>query len=226
MSHRPTLSVRRAYRLWAPTYGDENAVSALEDRVVRGLTPSLDGLALLDAACGTGRRLPGPGSGVAWSLGVDLVPEMLARGREDGRTAPLLVADIRALPLRGDLFDLVWCRLALGHLRRPDPVYRELARVSRRGARLVVSDFHADAIAAGHVRTFRDRGGALHRVEHHVHTAQDHERAAGAAGWRMELSVDAPAGEPERSFYAGAGRLEQWERERGLPLVLALRFVR
>ncbi|MFW6078218.1 MAG: hypothetical protein ACODAE_01265, partial [Gemmatimonadota bacterium] len=53
------LPARDAYRLWARTYDEaETAVSALDELAVRRLTPPLDGLTLLDAACGTGRRLP------------------------------------------------------------------------------------------------------------------------------------------------------------------------
>jgi malonyl-CoA O-methyltransferase len=152
---------------------------------------------------------------------------MLARAaRTPGRARALAAADVRALPFGDGIFDVLWCRLALGHLGEPDGAYRELARVALRGARLVVSDVHEAAIAAGHVRTFRDAAGVLQAVEHHVHGARRHERAAVAAGWALESVVDAPAGPEERPFYERAGRLDQLERERELPLVLVMRFRR
>jgi malonyl-CoA O-methyltransferase len=219
------LPARHAYRLWAPRYDDETAVSALEDRVVGGLAPDLAGRALLDAACGTGRRLPA-GSGPARAVGVDLVPEMLARARAAGRSRSLVAADLRALPFGDARFDVIWCRLALGHLREIGPAYVEFARVARADAHLVVSDFHADAVAAGHTRTFRDTDGRVRTVEHHLHQAGDHVRAAAAWGWRLERELEAPAGEPERPFYERAGRLSQFDRERSLPLILVMRFRR
>jgi SAM-dependent methyltransferase len=222
---------------------DETAVTALEDRVVSGLTPSLRGRALLDAACGTAWRLEPERVHTRLAVGVDLVPEMLSRAGRDAARGPrrepgadarrghprplhLAAADLRALPFGEALFDVVWCRLALGYLAELDRAYRELGRVARPTARLVVSDFHPAAVAAGHTRTFRDRAGVLRTVEDHVHTADDHARAARDAGWRLERALDVPAGEPEKPFYERVGRLDQLERERELPLVLALLFAR
>src|SRR5690606_10510343 len=95
-----------------------------------------------------------------------------------------------ALPLRDGVFDLVWCRLVAGHIAGLPALYRELARVCRPGAVLVVTDFHPAAVRAGHERTFRDAAGRIHAVEHHVHEAEDHERAACAAGLALERRRD------------------------------------
>ena len=51
------LAAAEAYRLWAPSYSEETAISFLEDKLVTAMTPPLRGLSLLDAGCGTGRRL-------------------------------------------------------------------------------------------------------------------------------------------------------------------------
>ena len=215
------LPVREAYRLWAPRYYEESAVSALEDRTVSGLTPPLKGRLLLDAGCGTGRRLPSGPEGPLRAIGVDLVPEMLAAARNRGVT-PLAAGDIRALPLASDAFDVVWCRMALGHLPELTTAYRELARVTCSGGRLIVSDFHPEAVAAGHTRTFRDTKGRSHAVEHHMHSVAEHERAARAVGWTIDGTSEVAAGPEERAFYERSERVEQFERERGLALVLAL----
>lgn len=54
------LATRAAYRLWAETYDEENPLTTLDESAVRAFTPELQGLDLLDAACGTGRRLAFP----------------------------------------------------------------------------------------------------------------------------------------------------------------------
>lgn len=225
------LPARDAYRLWAPTYEVETVVSALEDRVVRELELAGAGRSLLDVGCGTGRRLRAPGAAGRRAVGVDLAPEMLAvANRSNAQAAAsrpgitLVAGDARALPLRSSLFDRLWCRLVLGHVRRTAPVYRELRRVATDDATLVVSDVHPDAVAAGHSRTFRDQAGLLRTVEHHVHTPDEHRRVAAAAGWTCRRTVEAPAGAAERPFYERAGREEQFERERALPLVLVMWF--
>lgn len=215
------LAARDAYRLWAPTYGEENAVSWLENRLAAEMTPPLAGLRLLDAGCGTGRRLHGTGASRA--VGVDLSPEMLAAGSGD---AELLLGDLRALPLADRSFDFIWCRLAIGHLPDCRPIYSELARVADRGAKLVVTDFHPEAHAAGHRRSFRDSDGLVREVEHHVHHPSDHLAAADAAGLQWIETREARIGPDTRRFYAEAGRAELYAQHGGLPVVLALAFER
>jgi malonyl-CoA O-methyltransferase len=215
------LAARDAYRLWAPTYGEENAVSWLENRLAAEMTPPLAGLRLLDAGCGTGRRLRGTEASRA--VGVDLSPEMLAAG---GGGAELLVGDLRTLPLADRSFDVLWCRLAIGHVPDCAPVYAELARVADRGARLLVTDFHPEAHAAGHRRSFRDSDGLVREVEHHVHRPSDHLAAAGAAGLELIETREARIGPEVRCFYEEAGRAGQYAEHQGLPVILALAFRR
>ncbi len=218
------LPAREAYRLWADQYESETAVSALEDRLVS--ERSLGGArALLDAGCGTGRRLAAVKGRVALATGVDLVPEMPRAGRRlDPERSGLVVSDLRALPYADGTFDLLWCRLVLGHLRELEGAYRELRRVAVDGAELVVTDFHPAASAAGHSRTFRDAEGHVHQVEHHVHARERHAAAARGTGWSLEASIDGVPGLQERPYYDRAGRGEQFERERALPLVLMMCF--
>lgn len=216
------LAARDAYRLWAPTYGEENAVSWLENELAAEMTPPLAGLRLLDAGCGTGRRLRG--TDAARAVGVDFSPEMLAA--DDGNAAELLVGDLRILPLADQTFDVLWCRLAIGHLADCRPVYAELARVADEGARLVVTDFHPDAHAAGHRRSFRDCGGLVREVEHHVHQPADHLAAAGAAGLEPIETREARIGPEVRRFYEQAGHEALYPQHEGLPVILALAFRR
>jgi malonyl-CoA O-methyltransferase len=219
------LPARDAYRLWAPTYGAENPTTALDQTAVEQLTPPLVGKGLLDAGCGTGRRLPGAGpKGPRWTVGIDLVPEMLRRGKHRTPELRLAAADLRALPFDDRRFDAVWCRLAIGHVVELDRAYSELARVTRRGGCLIVTDFHPEATRAGHVRSFRDAEGTLHVIAHHLHEPLDHQHAAARAGLSFDTRLDLVVGPPVRAFYETAGLLDRYVQQRGLPLVLALRF--
>jgi malonyl-CoA O-methyltransferase len=220
----PPLAPRAAYRLWAPSYEAETAISAVDDRLVAELTPPLGGLRLLDAGCGTGRRLRAV-DGAALAAGADLTWEMLAAGA-DGHPRPLAAADVRALPFAAASFDVVWCRLVIGHLPHPTPVYAELARVCAPGGTVVATDFHPDAARAGHTRSFRDARGTVHDVEHHVHTVDDHLAAAAAAGLTLTERADGRIDGALRPFYARAGRLDRFAADEGLAIVLALSFRR
>ena len=225
--HPAPLAARDAYGLWAPTYDRETAVSALENRGVGALTPPLSGRALLDAGCGTGRRLPSPSpDGPSLVVGLDLVLGMLVQGHETVADGVQLVAgDLRALPLPAGLFDVIWCRLALGHLPALEGAYREIARVAREGVCVIVTDLHPEAARAPAVRTFRDTDGVLHAVEHHLHEVADHEREARRAGLWLDARLDLMIGPEVRRFYEDAGALRRYEEQRGLPIVLALRLV-
>jgi malonyl-CoA O-methyltransferase len=223
----PPLPPREAYRLWAPVYEGETAVSFVDDRLVAALTPPLLGRRLLDAGCGTGRRLRDLEE-PALVAGADLTWEMLACGRaaEDAGPALLAAADIRALPFATRSFDVVWCRLVVGHLSTLHAAYAELARVCRPGGTVIVTDFHPEAARAGHTRSFRDAGGRLHHVEHHVHLPRDHRRAAKAAGLELTARRDGCVGPDLRPFYQRADRMDRYEADAGLRIVLALAFSR
>lgn len=219
------LSVREGYRLWAPTYANETAISHLEAQLAAALTPPLSGLRLLDAGCGTGRRLLG--AGAVSAVGIDLSPEMLAAGIgcRAGSDTRTMVGDVRDLPLPNRAFDVVWCRLVMGHIPDCAPAYAELARVADVGAHVLVTDFHPAAHAAGHRRTFRS-GDTVHEVEHYVHDVARHVAAASSAGLELVEIQEAQIGPDVRPFYERAGRLSLYEEHLGLPVVLALAFRR
>jgi malonyl-CoA O-methyltransferase len=217
------LKARDAYRSWAATYDDENALSTLEDEAARSLTPCLPGKTLLDAACGTGRRIR---SISTRAVGVDLVYEMLTAEKRDRAGSRLVNADLHALPFADRTFDVIWCRLVLGHLPELGSAYAELSRVCVPDAAVVVTDFHPAAARAGHVRSFRDESGVRHVVEHYIHETADHEHAAARAGLRLVRSLEPTVGQEIRSFYAATSALDVYEAQVGLALVNALLFAR
>jgi malonyl-CoA O-methyltransferase len=216
-----SLSARDAYRRWAPDYESETAISYLENQIVATLRLPSANRRLLDAGCGTRRRLRT--SRAALAVGVDLTPEMLVSSPGGGVVA---AGDLRALPLASETFDIVWCRLAIGHLRELDLAYAELARVARPGGAVVVTDFHPDAVAAGHRRTFRDGAGVVQEIEHYVHTPEEHLAAASASHLDLIARRDGKVGAIVRPFYARAGRLTTYAEQRGVRIVLALAYRR
>lgn len=215
-----------AYRRWAPTYDQENVVTALDCEFVEQLSPSAVGLRLLDAGCGTGRRLVG--TGAVSAVGVEPCEEMLMAGRQAHRFGPevqFFIGDVRSLPLPDASFDLVWHRLVIGHVADCRAAYRELGRVTVPGGRVIVTDFHPAACAAGMRRTFRD-GEDLLEVEHHVHVPDRHVAAAEAAGLRLVEMADGPIGPSVRGYFERAGKLPLYVKQCGMPVVLALSFRR
>jgi malonyl-CoA O-methyltransferase len=220
------LSAREAYRIWAPSYSDETAISFLEDGLVSEMTPGLGTARLLDAGCGTGRRIRN--CDAASRVGLDISSEMLSAGTAKAGPMPgveLVVGDVRAMPFDDRAFDVLWCRLVLGHLDRIEHAYAELARVADSGATVIVSDFHPAAWDAGHRRSFRS-GGRVIEVEHHVHRPEQHIAAARAAGLALNEVREAVIGNDVRPLYERAGRTGDYEAHIGLRVVLALSFRR
>lgn len=220
------LDVSEGYRIWAPTYSEETAISFLEDKLVRQMTPPLEGLHLLDAGCGTGRRLRE--TRAASAVGLEPSAEMIAAGQaKDRRTeeVEIVTGDVRNMPFPSRAFDVIWCRLVLGHLAAIDQAYREFARVAQDGAKLIVTDFHPAAVAAGHCRTFRV-GGEIIELEHYLHASEDHIDTAREAGFVIEEIRDAAIGNDVRPFYESAQKLDVYPDHLGLPIVLALSFRR
>jgi ubiquinone/menaquinone biosynthesis C-methylase UbiE len=220
------LSAQEAYRRWAPAYDEENAFSAIECDLVERQSPSPRGMRLLDVGSGTGRRLVG--TGALRAVGVEACVEMLSAARRTHAFGPevwLLQGDARDLPLPDSLFDLVWCRLMIGHVPDCAPVYAEIARVTVPGARVVVTDFHPAAHEAGLRRTFRD-GDEVLEIEHFVHPLQNHLAAAQASGLELVDVRDGVVGPEIRHYYEEALRLDDYQRQLGFPMVQALLYQR
>jgi ubiquinone/menaquinone biosynthesis C-methylase UbiE len=88
------------------------------------------------------------GDAVGTAVGCDLTPEMLAVARAElGAAAPLVAADVHALPFGDAAFDLVASVSALHLWARPDRALGEIARAMAPGAELVVTDWCDDFLA-------------------------------------------------------------------------------
>jgi ubiquinone/menaquinone biosynthesis C-methylase UbiE len=221
-------SVAEGYERWASSYDcDPNPLLNLEERKLTALLPELTGKRVLDLACGTGRWLEKVSAkGAGLSVGVDLSSAMLtvAQGKA-AITGRLAKADCEKLPFRASVFDLVLCSFAIGHIHDLGATVRELARVTKAGADVFVSDLHREAYARGWRTGFRDSRGAT-QIETSSRTAEEIVRAFYTAGFECLTHIPLCLGEPEKPIFALAGKSDLYRAACQVPAVLLCHFRR
>ncbi len=119
----------------------EQRADELAARVDRLLGPFRGDERALDSGCGAGAFAFALAPRVGEVIGVDLSEELVAAGRERApANVSLVVGDAESLPFAYGEFDLAGCLRVLHHVRRPELVVSELARVTRPGGRILVVD--------------------------------------------------------------------------------------
>jgi ubiquinone/menaquinone biosynthesis C-methylase UbiE len=149
------------------------------------------GARVLDVGCGTGddarmlASLVGPDGHV---MGIDASKTMIGAARERSKASSLpvdfAVGDAFRLDFADGTFDACRCDTVLMHLGgEPARAIAEMARVSRAGGRVVVSDFHWDALVIDHPDRTRTR--------EIVHTACDGIRHGWIGSQLPRLAAEA-----------------------------------
>jgi SAM-dependent methyltransferase len=223
-----TVSPAEAYERWAPIYDyDANPLLAREERYLLPLFVDLHSKRILDLACGTGRWLEKlMARGAKAGVGIDCSIAMLrVAEKKNAITRRLARADCGSLPFRTAVFDLAICSFALGHIRDLGSMVRELARVTKTGADVFVSDLHPEAYARGWRAGFRD-GSTSVQVEMLPHAAEKTDQAFCANGFESLTHVPLWLGDPEKPIFARAGKNHRFAEACQLPAVLVCHFKR
>ncbi|MCR9165164.1 MAG: class I SAM-dependent methyltransferase [Nannocystaceae bacterium] len=222
MSDEPIteISTQAGYDRWAPGYDAyDNPLIALEQPEVRALIGDPSGLAVLDVGCGTGRHALWMAERGATVTGVDFSSGMLEqlRAKPDADVTVIEHDFTEGLPVPDRSVDLVTCCLVLEHVPSLGAVFAEMARVTRPGGRVVISDFHPEMLRRGYHARFREApGGPKFQMLGEAHTVSDYIMAATRAGWSIEHAAEHVMTEAlaERSRSA-----KKWV---GLPLLFVL----
>ena len=193
-------SSQAGYGVWAATYDDpDNGLFALDEPAVNAILDTLPVGDALDAACGTGRFsvvLSERGHRV---VGIDSSPEMLEVARSKLPSGDFRPGELDDLPLADASVDVVVCALALTHVPDLAAVMAELARVTRPGGHVVISDAHHELVFRGSVARAPGPNGEPGQVAAYRHTPGDYLRAALPVGLqvrRCEELQRAPSGSP------------------------------
>ena len=170
--------VRRNFARAASHYGNASVVAReINARMLERLDyVKIEPQRILDLGCGTGGGLTALAERYknAELFGVDLSEALLQAGRGQrarlrwmlpflrGNTAPLIVADTQALPVRSAVFGLLWSNLMLHWVADPVAALREMHRSLEVGGLLMFSTLGPDTLkelracfSDGHEHTLR-----------------------------------------------------------------------
>ena len=221
------LSALEGHRLWSSTYDARpNALLALDMRVVSERLGQLRGLRVVDIGCGTGRWSAFASAQGALAIGVDACQEMLCTAaRKPSIAQKLILAEASQLPIRSSCADLALCSFAFSYFPHPAHALCEMARITRPGGRLVMSDIHPAAIQAGWKRTFRCCG-ELYELEHFTYPGSSLKSTAIRLGLQLDWEIGASFGQPEFDIFRRAGKEELFEEASRVSAVHALSWIR
>jgi ubiquinone/menaquinone biosynthesis C-methylase UbiE len=213
--------VAEGYERWAPTYDRfPNPLLAREQRYLLPLLANMRNRTLLDLACGTGRWLERLMPALAMGIGVDRSNAMLrVAHRKPAITDRLIQADCSDLPFRDTTFDLAICSFALNHIPRLDSALSQLARVTRAGTDIFVSDLHPEAYGRGWRVGFRDGHEAV-GIEVFPRSSPQVLKALIAAGFESVTSTPLWLEEPERPIFGAAGKSSSFSEASSIPAVI------
>ncbi len=209
-----------AYPLWAPHYDTvPNPLLALEERMVSELLPTSVYRTVVDVGCGTGRSMVRYQSRGAMTFGADPCPEMLAQATKKPNLGGHVVqAAASHLPFPTAIADLAICSFTLSYIFDLAGCLYELARITKRGGQIVISDLHPAAIESGWTRSFRV-GADTYEIEHAHHRDEEVLRACMDVGLAIQKGRESGFAEPERPIFAAAGKEHLYPRLTGTPAV-------
>jgi malonyl-CoA O-methyltransferase len=214
------LNPKAAYQILAEKYDSSpNALIALEQRIMTPLLPvNMNRHIVVDVAAGTGRWAFQCRKRGARVIAVDFCREMLRKASRPPIQIERVQADSEWLPLPNASADVVICAFALGYA----PVcFAELARITRPGGMLLVSDVHPDALDRGWTRSFRHRGEAIQVRDQPYELADLH-----APNLQLSCLIEPRLGPAEREFFERAGRLDRFDEACREPAIFVARWIR
>ncbi len=185
-----TQRVAQAYDRWAETYdSQDNRTRDLDAVVLRTHGPGIRGRAVLELGCGTGKNTEWLAANCRTVTALDLSEGMLtaARARVSASHVSFVQHDLLTpWPVADGTMDLVVGNLVLEHIRDLSPVFRECARVLRRGGKLYLSELHPARQLRGAQAHFTDvSSGDVVHVPAFTHTISEYVNTAISAGFTL-----------------------------------------
>ena len=159
-----------------------NPVIEAEQPVLAEIVDHCEPGKALDVACGTGRVTALLAKGGHSVVGIDASDEMRAEAITKVPGANFVSGDLTNLPVPDEAFDLVTCCLALTHSDDLFLPIAELARTTKPGGTIILSDVHPQATFLGVHAGFSFSDNTHGVIANNIQPLSDYVRAIRAAG--------------------------------------------
>jgi len=217
------VSTRDGYDRWAEVYDSEdNPLVLLEEAHFGALIGNVNGLAVADIGCGTGRHTLRLAAAGACVTALDFSDGMLRRARaKPGAEAVTFIRHdlAMAFPLKPAAFDLVTCCLVLDHIKELGAFFLELRRICKPDGFVAISVMHPAILLLGVQARFTDpASGRKISPAGYPHQVADYLMAALGSGlildYVSEHAIDS----------ALAAKSPRAQKYLGWPLLLLMRL--
>jgi ubiquinone/menaquinone biosynthesis C-methylase UbiE len=159
-------------------------------------------------------------------VGLDLSAEMLRRADEKPAVrGRILRADCLSLPIRESLGDLIVCSFAVGYIHELHGLAHELARVSRPGGDMFLTDFHPAGRLRGWKRAFRYHGETV-EISSIPHSVQQVVDSFEAGGFNLLRCLTPCLSDSEKWMFEETRRSHLYEAAREFPAIFVCHFQR
>lgn len=216
-----------AYDLWAADYDEQpgNLMLDLDEQLVEEITGgiSLRNARIVDIGCGTGRHWPRLLSKQPDRLaGFDSSEGMIARLKEKFPNAKAWVSRDQYLAGIGDeTVDLVLSTLTIAHIKDLRGYFDEWARVLKPGGRLLLTDYHPEALKSGAKRTFK-YGQETIAIRNFVHPLSLIRELAGQRHLVEERFLERKIDEKVKHYYDSQNASRLYEAFRNRPIIFGI----
>ncbi|QEC66169.1 methyltransferase domain-containing protein [Panacibacter ginsenosidivorans] len=218
-----------AYNMWASTYDDQpgNMVLHLDEIVVNNL---LDNITLYekiiaDIGCGTGRHwqkilLKNPTE----LIGYDVSVEMLNKLHQKYPAAKThLLHDNILKELKDASCDMIISTLVVAHIKDLSAAFTEWNRVLKKGAEIIITDFHPESLQNGATRSFRNEDKTIH-IKNYIHSLNKIRTLAEEMKWEEISLIEKRIDENVKRFFIGEDALIVYGKSIGTPVLYGFHF--
>jgi len=221
------LPAEAAYDIWAENYDNQpNNLIFYYDKII--LTDliykiNLKQKVILDYGCGTGRN---------WQklleyepeklIGCDISVQMLDKLNSKYGNAETHVIKNDKLPFPDNKFvDIIISTLVIAHIKKIKCVFSEWDRVLKNSASIIITDFHPELLAAGGLRTFRNKDAYI-TIKNTIHEISDIENQLSSLGFKTVNLIEKKIQPDVKHFYEMNNAIHIYEKFKGAPFIYGI----